>query len=78
MQPPDYVPVREMPLRLVQPGMTLLQDLRTHMGTLLVPRGFEVTEVFLARLQNLGADILNERVKVMIAGAEPLERGAQA
>ena len=30
--------VREMPLRLVRPGMTILEDLRTHMGTLLVPR----------------------------------------
>lgn len=69
--------IREMPLRFVQPGMTLLQDLRTHMGTLLVPRGFEVSEVFLARLQNLGADILNEKVKVMIGGADAAERRAE-
>ena len=32
--------IREMPLRLVRPGMTVLSDVRTQMGTLLIPRGF--------------------------------------
>jgi response regulator RpfG family c-di-GMP phosphodiesterase len=61
--------VREIPLRLVKPGMTLMQDLRTHLGTLLVPRGFEVSEAFLHRLQGFGAEILSEKVRVMIVGA---------
>ena len=35
--------VVEMLLRLVRPGMTILQDVRTYMGSLLVPRGFDFT-----------------------------------
>lgn len=58
--------VREMPLRLVKPGMTMQNDLRTHMGTLLVPRGFEITATFLQRLHNFGAGILAEKVKVLV------------
>ncbi len=55
---------RELPLRHVHPGMVLLQELRTHGGTLLVPRGFEVTEAFLVRMKNFGPGILAEKVKV--------------
>lgn len=57
--------VREIPLRLVRPGMTIMTEVRTHMGTLLVPRGFEITETFLERLRNFGAGILAEKVKVL-------------
>jgi hypothetical protein len=62
--------VREIPLRLVQPGMTIMHDLRTHLGTLLVPRGFEVSEPFLEKLKNFGAGILNEKVKVLVPAAK--------
>jgi hypothetical protein len=55
-----------MPLRAVQPGMIIMQDVRTHMGTLLVPRGFEVTKLFLEKLRNFGPDLLNEVVKVTV------------
>jgi response regulator RpfG family c-di-GMP phosphodiesterase len=58
--------VREVPLRIVQPGMTILEDLRTQMGTLLVPRGFEVTETFLERIRNFGEGLLNEKIKVLV------------
>ncbi|HEU4602161.1 MAG TPA: HD domain-containing phosphohydrolase [Steroidobacteraceae bacterium] len=58
--------VREIPLKLVQPGMTMLEDLRTHMGTLLVPRGFEVTETFLERVRNFGEGMLAEKIKVLV------------
>ena len=64
--------VREMPLRLVRPGMTMLTDVRTHLGTLLIPRGFEISETFLERLRSLGADILAEKVKVLVPAAKPL------
>ena len=57
---------REMPLRTVQPGMIIMQDVRTHMGTLLVPRGFEVTQLFLEKRRNFGPDLLNEVVKVAV------------
>ena len=51
----------------VIPGMTFVDDLRTHVGTLLVPKGFEVTETFLERMRNFGPGILQERVRVMAA-----------
>ncbi|HEY6923424.1 MAG TPA: HD domain-containing phosphohydrolase [Steroidobacteraceae bacterium] len=56
---------REIPLRTVKPGMVIMQDVRTHMGTLLVPRGFEVTQLFLERVRNFGPDLMNELVKVV-------------
>ena len=49
------------------PGMVFMDDLRTHVGTLLVPTGFEVTETFLERVRNFGPGILQERVRVMAA-----------
>jgi response regulator RpfG family c-di-GMP phosphodiesterase len=61
--------VSEVTLRVVQPGMTLLQDLRTQSGTLLVPRGFEVTVTFLERIRNYGPELLAQKVKVL-AGTE--------
>jgi response regulator RpfG family c-di-GMP phosphodiesterase len=64
---------RVVPLRLVQPGMTIMQDIRTHLGTLLVPRGFEITGPFLERLHNFGAGILDERVKVLVPAAKALQ-----
>lgn len=38
-----------MPLTEVREGMVFADDVRTEHGTLLVPRGFEVTQSFLAR-----------------------------
>jgi len=58
--------IREMPLRTVQPGMVIMQDLRTHLGTLLIARGFEVTPVFLERARNFGPDLLNETIRVLV------------
>lgn len=70
---PDMDEIRELPLRMVKPGMTIMTDLRTHQGTLLVPRGFEVSESFLQRLHNFGSGILEERVKVMVHAAKVVE-----
>lgn len=61
---------RMIPLRMVRPGMIIQQDLRTHMGTLLVPRGFEVSETFLQRLHNFGSGLLEEKIKVLVPAAE--------
>jgi hypothetical protein len=47
--------------------MVFMDDLRTQVGTLLVPKGFEVTETFLERMRNFGPAILQERVRVMAA-----------
>lgn len=66
--------IREIPLRLVQPGMTIMDDLRTHMGTLLVPRGFDVSETFMERLRNFGTSILAEKVRVMVPAAKGVKK----
>jgi len=61
--------IRELPLRSLQPGMTLEHDLRTANGTLLVPRGFEVTQTFLERIRNYDPHFLAEKVKVLAAAS---------
>ena len=43
-----------------------MQDVRTHMGTLLVARGFEVTSMFLERARNFGPELLSEPIRVMV------------
>ncbi len=67
--------IRELPLKLVTPGMVMLEELRTHTGTLLVPKGFEVTPTFLERMSNFGSGMLNEKVRVLVnvpkVAAEP-------
>jgi response regulator RpfG family c-di-GMP phosphodiesterase len=63
---------RVIPLKAVQPGMVIMQDVRTHLGTLLVPRGFEVTSLFIERSHNFGPELLAESVKVMIPAAKPV------
>jgi hypothetical protein len=70
---PGVDEIRELPLRMVEPGMTILNDVRTHMGTLLVARGFEVSESFLERLRNFGSGILEERVKVIVRAARAVK-----
>jgi response regulator RpfG family c-di-GMP phosphodiesterase len=58
--------IREISLDMVEPGMTIMHDLRTPLGMLLVPRGFEVSETFLQRLHNFGSGILAQKVQVCI------------
>jgi hypothetical protein len=50
--------------------MVIMQDIRTHQGTLLVPRGFEVTSLFLERARNFGPELLAESVKVVVPAAK--------
>jgi hypothetical protein len=63
---------RKMPLRAVKSGMVITQDVRTHLGTLLVPRGFEVTSLFVERIRNFGPDLLDEVVTVVVPAAQPV------
>ena len=62
----DTVEVRELALRSVTASMVIMQDVRTQQGTLLVARGFEVTNGFLERMQNFGPELLSESVKVTV------------
>lgn len=56
----------KMPLHSVRPGMIILQDVRTHTGTLIVPRGFEVTFAFLEKVGNFGPELMAEKIDVRI------------
>lgn len=65
----------EVTVDRVKPGMVFVDDLYTHVGTLLVPKGFEVTEAFLARARNFGPGILQEKVRVMAAPRPLVQEG---
>ena len=49
---PSKLETLEVPIGDLQPGMTVLQEIRTRKGALLVPKGFEVTTGFLERVAN--------------------------
>jgi response regulator RpfG family c-di-GMP phosphodiesterase len=68
---PDRFEVRELPLRLLQVGMVLAEDLRTKAGSLLAPRGAEVTASFVERAKNFQQGTAREPVRVMLRGAAP-------
>jgi response regulator RpfG family c-di-GMP phosphodiesterase len=57
--------LRMVALHSVTPGMIIVQDVRTHAGTLVVPHGFEVTEVFLQRARTFDTGLLNTSVRVL-------------
>jgi CheY-like chemotaxis protein len=56
--------VGEVAVGRVSAGMVFMDDLRTPVGTVLIPKGFEVTEAFLERMRNFGPGILQEKVRV--------------
>ena len=73
----DAQEIKEVSVGRVTPGMVFLDDLRTSVGTLLVPKGFEVTETFLERLRNFGPAILQENVRVSsVVKNDPAEKYA--
>lgn len=63
---PAVAEAREVPLRSVRVGMVMLQDVRTHLGTLLIPRGFEVTPALVESVRHFGPELGAERVKVLV------------
>ena len=66
----------EIPLRQVRPGMTILQDVRTELGMLLIARGFEVTERFTERIRNFGPGLLAEKVAVRMPASRAGSSGS--
>jgi response regulator RpfG family c-di-GMP phosphodiesterase len=58
--------LRELALRDVRPGMTLIDDVRTERGALLIPRGFEVSLSLLERVRNFGPTVLAGKVRVRL------------
>jgi hypothetical protein len=57
-------PVREMALVAVRVGMVLAADVRMQNGTLLVARGYEVTDSFVERVRNFAPGSVREPVRV--------------
>lgn len=59
--------VRELPFRLLAPGMVLAQDVRTRQGSLIVARGQEVTPSLIERLRNFSSRLDGqESIRVVI------------
>jgi response regulator RpfG family c-di-GMP phosphodiesterase len=56
----------EIALGQVRPGMTILQDVRTELGMLLIARGFEVTQRLVDRIGNFGPGLLAEKIAVRV------------
>jgi CheY-like chemotaxis protein len=65
----DDVPTREVLLRDLQAGMIVMQEVRNHLGVMLVPRGFEVTQHFVDRLGHFSEEFLDQKVSVAVATA---------
>jgi CheY-like chemotaxis protein len=61
----------EISVGKVRTGMVILDDLRTHKGVLLVPKGFEVTDAFIERMRNFSPAVLAERIRVSTTTARP-------
>ncbi|MGO9992284.1 MAG: HD domain-containing phosphohydrolase [Steroidobacteraceae bacterium] len=59
--------LREIRLCEALPGMILLDDVRTDLGTLLVSRGYEISQSFVERMRNFGPGLLEERVRVRLS-----------
>jgi CheY-like chemotaxis protein len=65
--------LREVKLCDVTPGMILMDDLRTDLGTLLVSRGYEISQSFIDRMRNFGPGLLGERVRVQVVRTAPAQ-----
>jgi hypothetical protein len=50
--------VIEVPISRIRVGMIIAEDLCTRTGALLVPKGYRVSESFVARLRNFNQDSL--------------------
>jgi DNA-binding NarL/FixJ family response regulator len=61
---------RSLTIHGLQPGMVLVEDVRTRSGALLISRGHEVSEGLLVRLRNFAATI---GVREPLYVAQPLE-----
>lgn len=70
-------PQRQLDIQGLQPGMVLVEDVRTRAGALLITRGHEVSESLLVRLRNFAATIgVKEPLTVAVPDERELERAA--
>jgi len=71
--------VREVPIAAVGLGMVFAEDVRLASGTLLVARGYEVTQGFLERIRNFSPGTVKEPVRVVLStGLAPIVAPALA
>jgi len=55
----------EIPLRDAKPGMRLRDEIRTSVGALLVPVGFEISERLLDRISQVAPEVLEQTVRLV-------------
>jgi CheY-like chemotaxis protein len=60
--------LREIPLRKVHVGMVFAEDVKLQNGTLLVARGYEVTQGFVERARNFRPGTVRDPVRVILPG----------
>ncbi len=68
--------IREVRLRELQPGMTLVDHVRTTTGTLLIARGYEITPGLMERMRNFPPGLVREPLRVVVrrsAGEAPVQ-----
>ena len=58
----------EIPLRDAKPGMKLRDEIRTTVGALLVPVGFEISERLLDRISQVAPEVLDQKVRLVTPG----------
>ena len=63
---PQLNEIKELPLRMVQPGMIFAADVRTPGGALLVARGYEVTDSLIQRILNFSPEITKQHVRAIV------------
>ena len=63
--------VHEVSLAALKPGMVFATDVKLTNGTLFVARGYEVTESFLARIENFRAGSIREPVRIIVRAPAP-------
>lgn len=61
--------VRELPVKLLTPGMVLARDVRTRQGSLIVARGQEVTPSLIGRLRNFASRLSEQELIRVVVGS---------
>jgi response regulator RpfG family c-di-GMP phosphodiesterase len=62
----EVAQIRDVPLAGLLPGMTLVDDVKTVAGMLLIARGLEVTDTFLERVRHFRPGTVREPVRVIV------------
>lgn len=58
--------VKEVQLAALRVGMVIVDDLRMTTGMLIVPKGYEITESFVARVLNFSRGTVKEPIRVLV------------